>query len=44
MLSQIVAGKAVVATVQDPEKRESLSVHGDRLDFRTPRLRAELAL
>ena len=42
-LYQIVAVKGVVATMEDPEKMESLTVHVDRLALSSARLRDELA-
>ena len=40
---QIVAEKGVLATVQDLEMKESITVHVDRLTFSSARLRDELA-
>ena len=39
-----MAVKGVVATVEDPETKESITVHVDTLVFSNPRLRDELDL
>ena len=43
-LYRIVAVKGGVATVEDPETEESITVHVDRLAFSNPPLRDEIAL
>ena len=41
-LYQLMAGKGVIARGEDPDTKESLTVHVDRLAFSSPRLRDEL--
>ena len=38
-----MVGKGVLATVEDPETEETITVHVDRLAFSSPRLRDVLA-
>ena len=42
-LYQLVADKGVLATEEDPETKESLTIHVDRLAYSSARLRHELA-